>query len=135
MVATGLGSMVSMPTVLTILVGMLPAFVAFVVDKRPGRHTFQCVAALNFAGVAPVVLGLWQSDFGMDGAVAHLINPFNLFVMYGAAAIGWGLVCLAPILTTVFIQSMLQYRANQLRAEDAALEQDWDFTPRDKTKI
>ena len=86
-------------------------------------------------GMAPVVLGLWQSDFGMDGAVAHLINPFNLFVMYGAAAIGWGLVCLAPILTTVFIQSMLQYRANQLRAEDAALEQDWDFTPRDKTKI
>ena len=135
MVATGLGSMVSMPTVLTVVVGMLPTIVAFVVDNRPGRHTFQCVAALNFAGVAPVVLGLWQGGLDLDGAVVHLINPFNLFAMYGAAAIGWGLVWLAPILTTVFVQTMLQYRANRLRAEDAALEQDWDFTLRDKTKI
>ncbi len=133
MVAAGLGSMVSMPTVFTVLIGMLPAIVAFVVDHRPGRHTFQCVAALNFAGVAPVVMGLWQGGLDMDGAVAHLVNPFNLLAMYGAAAIGWGLVWLAPILTTVFVQTMLQYWANRLRAEDNALEQDWDFAPLDGT--
>ncbi len=135
MVATGLGSMVSMPMVLTVLAGMLPAIVAFVVENRPGRHTFQCVATLNSAGVAPVVLGLWQGGLGMDRTVAHLINPFNFFAMYGAAAIGWGLVWLAPILTTVFVQTMLQYLANRLRAEDAALEQGWDLALRDKTEI
>ena len=135
MVAAGLGSMVSMPTVFTVLIGMLPAVVAFVVDNRPGRHAFQCVAALNFAGVAPVVVGLWQGGVGMDSAAVHLLNPFNLFSMYGAAAIGWGLVWLAPLLTTVFIHAMLQYRANRLRAEDAALEQDWDFASRNENGI
>jgi len=112
---------------------VLSAIAAFVVDNRPGRHTFQYVAALNFAGVAPVVMGLWQGGLDMDGAVAHLVNPFNLLAMFGAAPIGWGLVWLAPILTTVFVQTMLQYRANRLRAEDDAPEQDWDFAPLDET--
>ena len=53
MVGVGVGLMASMPTVVTVMIGMLPSLVAFIVDNRPGRYTFQCAIALNFAGVAP----------------------------------------------------------------------------------
>ena len=40
MVGVGVGSMASIPTVVTVMIGMLPSLVAFIVDNRPGRYTF-----------------------------------------------------------------------------------------------
>ncbi len=128
LVAAGLDSMASLPTIIVVGIGMLPAIVAFVVDDRPGRHVFQTVAALNFAGVAPVVMALWREGVTLDSAITHIVSPYNLLAMYGAAAIGWALVWLAPFLTSFFVHAATQYQRKRLDAEYRAIEEDWDLS-------
>ena len=79
----------ALPTVVLVVCGMLPTFVAFIIDRQPERYATFCVASMNVCGVFPYVLDLWTGSHSLISAVHILTNPFALFIIFGAAAFGW----------------------------------------------
>jgi len=118
--------MVALPTFITLTVGLLPSMAAFMFDRSPGRTMARCVFGLNFSGVAPYILELWQIPAQtVGGATQQIFQPLALSSMYGAAGLG-GLLYLAmpPIVANVLNLSA-QRRVGELRKAQRALIKTW----------
>lgn len=118
--------MVALPTFITLLVGLLPSMVAFIFDRSPGRTLARCVFGLNFSGVAPYILELWQHDGQSVASATHQIfQPVALSVMYGAAGLGWLLYLAMPPIVANVLNLSAQRRIGELRKKQRALIKTW----------
>ncbi|MBT3809705.1 MAG: hypothetical protein HOF99_09415, partial [Rhodospirillaceae bacterium] len=84
------------PALLLFAVGCIPAMVAYIIDREPGRNATLTVGAANVAGVAPFIFELLLSGPTMDRALAMLSDVFVVVVMFGTAGVGWLLVLGMP---------------------------------------
>ena len=73
----------SLPSVMLILFGLLPTFVAYVVDKTPQKNAAFCVGGINICGVLPYLIDLWIGENSMDEAIKTLTDVFALVVSMG----------------------------------------------------
>ncbi len=80
---------VFLPTTALLAVGMLPTGAAFLVDRTRKKSTMVTVGAMNLAGCTPFLLELWHESYSFEKSVSLVLNPYVLFVMYSAAAMGW----------------------------------------------
>ena len=124
MIALTVLAVVALPLCLLLLAGMIPAMVSVLLDRYRARYLTRTVGAMNLAGIAPLALQLWNGGFTLAGAISLLSNPLNWLMMYGAAALGWGLFFVTPPLARIIVdlradqaQSDLKARAEQLIAE------------------
>ena len=106
----------SLPTVLLLLFGMLPAIVAYIIDPSKHKTSTICVGAMNFAGVFPYLLGLWTGIHSIDVALGILTDVFALMVMYSAATAGWMVFVAVPPVVGVLLNVMDGRRIEALRA-------------------
>jgi hypothetical protein len=113
------------PALLLFAVGSIPALVAYVVDREPGRNATLAVAAANFAGVAPFIFELLVKGPTMDRALAMLSDVFVIAVMFGTAGIGWLLVLGMPKIATVYIEVTNEVKIKQMRREQRRLVEEW----------
>ena len=121
-----LGLMVfAAPALLLFAVGSIPAMVAYVVDREPGRNATLAVAAANFAGVAPFIFELLVKGPSMDRALMMLSDVFVIAVMFGTAGIGWLLVLGMPKIATVYIEVTNEAKIKQMRREQKRLVEEW----------
>ena len=116
---------ISLPTVLLLLFGMLPTIVAWVVDRSQQKYATFCVCGMNFSGVFPFLSDVWFKDHSTDAAVRILTNVFDLTVIYGAAAFGWMIFIAVPPVITQFISAMLQKRVATLREQQQKIIEEW----------
>lgn len=116
---------ISLPTVLLLLFGMLPTIVAWVVDRSQQKYAMFCVCGMNFSGLFPFLTDIWFKTHSTDAAVAILTNVFDLMVIYGAAAFGWMMFIAVPPVVTQFISVMLQRRVTTLRAQQQKIIEEW----------
>jgi len=129
---------IALPTMSVVFVGMMPALVCYIVDMTPGRYAFRCVAAMNFAGVAPFVRLLWTQGHDMSTAMGIIVDPFAWLVFYGTAAFGWGLFFSIPGVVSAVQTLSAERRINTLRARQNDLAEEWgteitgeNWTPHD----
>ena len=115
----------SLPSVMLILFGLLPTFVAYVVDKTPQKNAAFCVGGINICGVLPYLIDLWIGENSMDEAIKTLTDVFALVVMYGAAAFGWMLFQSLPPIVGAFITVLAQSRVSSLRSIQRKLIEEW----------
>lgn len=115
----------SLPTVLLLLFGLLPTIVAWVVDRSQQKYATFCVCGMNFSGLFPFLSDIWFKDHSTDAAVAVLTNVFDLMVIYGAAAFGWMMFIAVPPVISQFISAMLQRRVATLREEQQKIIEEW----------
>lgn len=88
------------PTILLLVIGMAPAIVAFIVDKRPRKVTARAIGYLNFAGCLPYALKLWTGHNTIAGVLSLVGEPSALMIMYSSAAVGWMLnFIMSPIMS------------------------------------
>ena len=113
------------PALLLFSVGVIPAMVAYVVDREPGRNATLAVAAANFAGVAPFIFELLVKGATMDRALGMLTDVFVMAVMFGTAGIGWLLVLGMPRIATVYIEVTNEAKIRQMRREQKRLVEEW----------
>ena len=66
----------SLPTVVLLFLGLLPALVAFIVDDEPRKYSTMCVVATNFAGTWFFLLRLWTGDHSLAEAMAILTDVY-----------------------------------------------------------
>jgi hypothetical protein len=114
-----------LPTVLILVVGMAPTIVAFFTDRRREKYAAFCVGAMNLLGVLPVALGMWVRDASMDSAMRSVTNVFNWFLMYGAAAIGWGIYAIAPAVVAFFLRVQIERRIAKMQGYQQELIDEW----------
>lgn len=118
-------ALVSMASVVLVLFGCLPTFVAVLIDRSPQRFAALSVFAMNFAGLFPYLLDLWMGSNSMSVAIDSLTDVFSLFIIYGSAAIGWVLFAIAPPIVTAVMTFLAQRRVSVLRAAQKKLLQEW----------
>lgn len=116
---------ISLPTVLLLLFGMLPTIVAWVVDRSQQKYRTFCIGGMNFSGVFPFLSDVWFKDHSTDAAVRILTNVFDLTVIYGTAAFGLMMFIAVPPVITQFISAMLQKRVATLREQQQKIIEEW----------
>ena len=105
--------------------GMIPAFVAYIIDRSKGKSASFCVGSMNFIGVFPYIVKLWGSDNTFQDAFAVTGDLVTILVMYSASAFGWLLFLGLPSLISTFVIIIQQRKVAQLRGEQKELIEEW----------
>ena len=116
---------ISLPTVILLFFGMLPTFVALIVDRTRQKYAVFCVGGMNFSGVFPYLLDLWAGEHTAGSAMELVTDVFSLLLMYGAAGFGWMIFIAIPPVVGAFLTVMAQRRVSQLRREQKELIEEW----------
>ena len=126
--AAVVAAVLAMPSFIVLACGMPPALVAALIDDRRGRHASCCVLAASLAGVAPVLTSLWAAGNTVVAAMQLMSDVYVWLGMYGAAAIGWTLIWLCPILVEIVLTMAAAQRVRSLRAFQEGLVEEWSET-------
>jgi len=113
------------PTMILLLLGMLPTLVALIIDRTKQKSNSLCVGSINFIGVFPYIMGLWGGMNDFTAAFTIVGDIFNLLVMYSAAAFGWFLFLTMPSIISSFVLVLQQRKVAQLRGEQKDLIDEW----------
>ena len=114
-----------LPTAFLLAVGLLPTFVAAVVDHEPGKNKTFTIGAMNFAGCFPYLLQVWMTSDSMEKALILLTEPNTIIVMYGAAALGYAINTLVTMGISFLLVQRSQLRLQKIETEKKALEERW----------
>ena len=125
-ILVGAGLMIfTLPTVLILVVGMLPTSVAYFIDRRREKYTTLCVGSMNFVGVIPFLAALWQEEHSFDMAFQILADPLGWLMMLGAAGIGWAIYFVAPSIVSMVMAARIEQRIEQLENRQNELVEEW----------
>lgn len=113
------------PTVVILFFGLLPTFVARLIDRSTGKSATFTVGSINFIGVFPYIVKLWGGDNSFAGAFSLTTDLVAMMVMYAAAAFGWLIYMALPSLISSFVLIMQQRKVAQLRGEQKLLIDEW----------
>jgi len=115
----------ALPLFIITSAGLIPTIVAAVIDRYPGKYLTRTVGAMNLAGVAPMVVRLWGTGDNMAAALGILARPVNWLIMYGAAAVGWGLFLAMPAVARIIVDLQAEQIQGQLRDRAGRLVEEW----------
>ena len=113
------------PTFMVALGGMLPTLVAFIVDNRKERYAARTVGYLNASGVFIVCLDMWSGDHTWQAALEILSDPLNWLIMFGTAAVGWGLFFVMPPVSRAYLAVSNDLKLKSLTSEQEKLVGEW----------
>ena len=113
------------PALLLFAVGCIPAMVAYIIDREPGRNATITVTAANVAGVSPFIFDLLLNGATMARALAMPSDVFVIVVMFGTAGVGWLLVLGMPKIAAVYIDVTNEAKIKQMRREQKRLIEEW----------
>ena len=115
----------AMATVMLIFFGMLPSFVAFIIDRTDEKYATFCVTAMNFCDVFPYLMDLWTDQHTILASIETLTNVFALVVMYGSAGFGWIVFTTVPPVISSILSAINQRRVITLRNSQRTLISEW----------
>ncbi|MGB1546969.1 MAG: hypothetical protein ACPHIA_00345 [Alphaproteobacteria bacterium] len=117
----------ALSTVVILIIGMLPAWVALIVDRNPSKAAGKSVMSLNLVGITPYLIDLWVVGQAgqMDKAYTILTDPFTWLVMYGSAAVGWIIYLGMPHIIAIFIEMRVGHRKAQLAKLRKEIIEEW----------
>lgn len=108
-----------------LLAGMLPSIVAGLVDTSRGRHIFASVGAMNFAGVFPPLFDILMQPNVANATVEKISDPAVWFIMYLAAAMGWVLIWLCPLVCQFILHTVYKGQIIRLEMQQKRLIDEW----------
>ena len=79
-----------------ILVALAPTTVAWIVETPAQRYLARTVGLTNLSGMVPAAYHFFEVGIGMPGLLKLLTQPVLWAMLYGAAAIGWGVYLTVP---------------------------------------
>lgn len=110
---------------LVVLAGMIPTLAMGLTDRSNGRSLTVCVATLNAAGVFQVVLMLLARGLSLENSIGLLMRPETFLMMWGAAALGFGLFSFIPPLVASFLMRLSEIKIARLRSNQKELKRIW----------
>ena len=113
------------PTILLMVIGMAPAIVAFIVDKRPGKVTARAIGYLNLAGCLPYAIKLWTGQNTISGVLLLVGEPSVLMIMYSSAAVGWMLSFIMTPIMMAYLAVQHEAKARSIGKRQEELIKEW----------
>jgi hypothetical protein len=101
-----------------------PVAVAFFMDRAPNRPLARSVGLWAGAAGFASVRAAWSGP-GLDPMVRILSDPESLCLVWAAAGVGWVLSQASPVLAETVTQALMARRAARLKADRAALLEEW----------
>ncbi|MBM3582720.1 MAG: hypothetical protein FJX37_12245 [Alphaproteobacteria bacterium] len=114
-----------LPSMIVVLVGMVPTLIALVVDRNPRKLSAATIASLNFAGVLPYLVKLWSKSQSLENALNIVVDVFALAVMYGAAGFGLMIYMTVPAFVASIFMVISQRRIAVLRETQRKIIDEW----------
>lgn len=125
----GCGAVVALVPAMALLLGvlLLPGVLAVLYDRQGGRPVARTVLLCGAAASVAPMLALWGAGNTMDAGLVLLGDLGVVGTAWSAAAAGWILAELAPVLALVVLEAITQTRRARLRAEREKLVAEWGF--------
>jgi len=114
-----------MPTVILVLAGLIPTYVALSTDNDPQKSGAVSVGAMNVAGLVPFIIDLWQKGQTMQNTLQILTDANSWLIILGAAAIGQLIVYAIPQAIATLTLTHAESRAKALRKNLDTLKEYW----------
>ena len=114
-----------MPTVLLVLAGFIPTYIAFMTDDDPQKSGATSVCAMNCAGLTPFIIDLWEKGQTMPNAIHVLGEANSWLVILGASAIGQLIVYTIPPAIASLTLTHAETRVKNLSKNLDMLKESW----------
>jgi small-conductance mechanosensitive channel len=111
--------------VVMIVVSILPAVVASIVDRRPRKYASKTVTCFNLSGVLPVIFDIFMSADPDATAQVQLADPYVWMMVYGFAGFGWLVVYVIPQMVFLFLVVRSDHTIARLEQKRKALVEEW----------
>ena len=115
----------TLPTVLVLITGMVPSFIAYATDRRREKYKTLSVGCMNLLGVLPLLTMLWTKDHSFDMAFSLFVDPFNWLIVLGSAATGWTIFLIAPSVVAMFLSARIEISVDRLKRRQNKLIEEW----------
>ena len=115
----------TLPTVLVLITGMIPSFIAYATDRRKEKYKTLSVGCMNFLGLLPLLTMLWTKDHSFAMAFSLFSDPFSWLMILGAAAAGWTIFLIAPSVVAMFLSARIELSVDRLKRRQAKLIEEW----------
>jgi hypothetical protein len=121
------GAMVALVPAIALLLGVLlaPGLAALVLDHQPGRPIARSILLCGAAASVGSVRELWNIGQSVDASLAILGDISGIGTAWSAAAAGWLMVELIPIIVRAIMEAASLTRTARLRSDRAKLAEEW----------
>jgi hypothetical protein len=106
-------------------IGMVPTWVAWIVDRTEGRLRALTIGAMNFAGCVPFMMEIFMKGNSMDLAITYILEPRTIVVIYFAAAMGYLIDWAMTGIVASFQVQRTKSRLRQIGEEQKELTTRW----------
>jgi hypothetical protein len=121
----GGAAVLATPTALLVAVLLAPGLLALLLDRQPGQATARSMLLFGAAALASPLRRLWESGHSLSVTLTLLSDPIVLGLAWLAAASGWLLNEMAPVLTQFVLEALDKTRARALQAARTRLAEEW----------
>jgi len=115
----------TLPSILMLLAGLAPTYVAFATDGDPDKSGAASVGAMNLAGIVPFLIDLWAKGQTLDNALRIITDANAWVVILGAAAIGQLVSYAVPQAIATLSLTNADARIKSLRKNLELLKESW----------
>jgi len=121
------GALVTLAPALAMLLAFLlaPGLVAALLDRSPGRAVSRGVLLFGLAASVGPAKTLWEAGLATPTAVQLMTDPLIFGTAWAAAAAGWLVGEVAPIIVEMALTSARKLRAAKLEATRTKFAQEW----------
>lgn len=112
-------------TYVLFVVGMIPSFVAYYVDRTESHSLFHTVMPCNLSGVLPYVVELIANGNQTSSMQMMISDMTVVLLMYTSAALGWILVFAAPYMAKMVIHAINNRHIARVRHSQQKLMKEW----------
>ncbi len=115
----------TLPSIVLILAGLVPMYIAYATDSDPEKSGAASVGAMNFAGIVPFLIDLWTKGQTLDNALRMLMDTHTWVVILGAAAVGQLIVYAVPPAIAAMSSTTAEARVKALKKNLELLKESW----------
>lgn len=125
MLLIGIATPFMLPTVILVLAGLIPTYVAFATDDDPNKSGAISVCAMNIAGLTPFIIDLWKKGQTLAHTFQILGDTSDWLVILGAAAVGQLIVFALPQAIATVTLTHAESRIKTLKKNLDMLKDAW----------
>lgn len=116
-------------SVIMLMVGLLPAFVAYIVDTTNGKSWFKTVFCFNLAGLLPYLAEVYFEKGNSASAMQSQMGDFTMWlVVYLSAGLAWVFIWLCPKVALLCLRGYHEYKAEEHTKKFERLKKEWGIT-------
>lgn len=110
-----------------LLIGLLPSFVALIVDTTATKSWTKTVFCFNLAGIMPTMADIIFTSTG--NALESRINDMNMWLMaYSAAGAAWVFIWLGPRIAHAWLSVYAENSIERHLAKMKQIDDEWNVS-------